>query len=71
MQKTLKEEKEPDNSNNEFSCNKCGKMFSVDNTIQGIHNLSKMLMTHSSIRCSYHHCQWCGVKKFYEVVKLF
>ena len=49
--KTVKEEKEPDNSNNEFSCNKCGKMFSVDNTIQGIHNLSKMLMTHFQNEC--------------------
>ena len=36
--KTVKEEKEPDNSNNEFSCNKCGKVFPVDNTIQGIQN---------------------------------
>ena len=49
--KTVKEEKEPDNSNNEFSCNKCGKVFPVDNTIQGIQNFGMMLVTHFKNEC--------------------
>ena len=47
----VKEETEPDNSNNEFSCNKCGKVFPVDNTIQGIQNFGMMLVTHFQNEC--------------------
>ena len=54
MQKTfniVKEENEPENSNNEFSCNKCDKVLPVDNTIQGIPNFGMMLMTHYQNEC--------------------
>ena len=47
----IKEEKDPDNSNNEFRCTKCNKVFPMDNSSQGIQNFGVMLMTHFQNEC--------------------
>ena len=47
----VKEEKDPDNSINEFRCTKCNKVFPMDNSSQGIQNFGVMLMTHFQNEC--------------------
>ena len=45
------EEKEADNSNKEFKCTKCNKVFPVDSSIPGIQNFGVILMTHFQNEC--------------------